>query len=159
MLHEQRREILQMTRTARDAALAYGAVLVMTLTASQARTETTREACERISSDNAALRRCIADRTALETSSLEGKACSTKRCLIKMSCTELKNVTSCEGSGFKVRFSPIETGTEIQIIDDKGRITNMSRCGTCNDLDYDDGPLTDADIRSAGSSIILDVPK
>jgi hypothetical protein len=148
-----------MMRMSRGAIFAFAAALALAATASSARAETTREACERTSPDNASLRRCMAEKTTSETSSLEGKACSARRCLIKMACREVGKNTLCGGSGFTVQFEPIETGTEIRITDDKGRITMMSRCGTCNDLDYDSGPLKDADIRYASGFIILDISK
>ncbi len=136
------------------------AALLLAMNSPCAHSETTREACERTSPDNASLRRCMIDMTTKETSALEGKACSSRRCVIKMSgCKDLKNETSCESDGYKVKFRSIETGTEIEITDDRGRITNMSRCGSCTELDYDDGPLKDAKIRYGTGFIILDVPK
>jgi hypothetical protein len=148
-----------MTRLFSPAPLVLLPIFLFALTTLPVHAETTREKCERTSRDNAALRRCIAETTTAETTTLVGKACSARRCLIKMTCGEVKESTSCEGSGYVVKFVRIETGTDIEITDDKGRTTNMSRCGTCNELDYEDGPLRDADIRSGEGFIVLDVPK
>src|SRR3954462_13936208 len=78
--------------------------------------ESTRDLCARTSQDNASFRRCVIDKTISETVKLTGKACSSKRCLIKMPCEQNKRSTVCEAAGYKVTIIGISSGSEIEVL-------------------------------------------
>lgn len=124
-----------------------------------AQADTIRERCERRTESNAEYQNCIARETAAETGFVKEKACSSDRCIYKLACVSHGKSAICTGSGFTVTYTPAENGNEISIRDEKGRLTKMSQCGTCSWTDYESGPLKDAELRMAGSNIILDIPK
>jgi hypothetical protein len=124
-----------------------------------AHADTLRERCARITNDNAEYKNCIADATNEETGFFKEKACSENSCIYKLACVKEKSGSICRGTGFTVTYRSANNGRDISIQDPSGKITKMFQCGTCSWLDYESGPLKNAEIRLAGSNIILEVPK
>lgn len=116
-----------------------------------------KDRCSRITDNNAEYGNCINRLSERESKDLVYKLCNGESCIFRLACD---SEAVCVGSGFRVTYETAPAGNDITIRDPRKRVTKMFQCGTCKWLDYESGPLKDADIKMSGkSSIILEVPR
>ncbi|CAO4148961.1 hypothetical protein DHODJN_13890 [Methylorubrum extorquens] len=112
--------------------------------------------CSRNFTDNVTYSECISREANQDFANLKDKLCNGKTCLVRLTCKGGREDVVCSGSSFRVTYSFQNTnGTDITVIDPRGRKSAFFRCGTCTWLDYDTGPLKSLDIKGVDKGVIV----
>lgn len=114
--------------------------------------------CHQKTDSNAAYRQCVATETEVRIAPMVTaglfKACGRDGgCIYRLVFDKSRN--SYESPDFSISYSTAENGRRITIRATKGAVSTFFQCGTCNYLEYESGPILEADVKSAGNDTIL----
>ena len=142
----------------RKTMLAMLAMLALTLNATAQTPNPARQvldACAQLS-PNAAVPKCLTQRTQARFGYLKHFYCDVTWCVYKTYCNNAGD--TCSGSGYKISIGSTDAGLRYTITDPKGAVTSYTRCGTCwTDFDYEKGMLKDALVLRGPNYFILTV--
>jgi uncharacterized protein len=114
---------------------------------------------------NSKYKDCVEQATRTQGAQLKQKACGRTSCFYRLSRIRGDRVEGIfqgdaefEGFGYRVEYKSADYGRNIFITDPTGAVTEFGQCGTCNGMDYDQGPLKSASLRYDGNELIIEVP-
>jgi hypothetical protein len=88
--------------------------------------------CGEVDPDQATYRNCIYEASGkLAAKMSTGVLCSSDTCLVKIPCVTKNERSKCQGSGFKIKSDPDDSGYSIVITLASGRVAHYGQCGSC----------------------------